>query len=107
MRSISLGEHRGAEKCAQFALHRGAKIRAQCAFVRIQHSDFRIPHYSVSQLHQNVRARRAHLNICPKGANISHARSAYFTAPKARFNTAATLPYSTAALCGAERRHTL
>ena len=62
---------------------------------------------SVSQPHQNVRARRAHLNICHKGANISHARSAYFTAPKARFHTAATLPYFTAALCGAEHRHTL
>ena len=85
----------------------GAEVRARCAFVRIQHSDFRIPHYSVAQPHQNVRARRAHLNICPKGANISHARSAYFTAPKARFHTAATLPYFTAALCAALRRHTL
>ena len=62
---------------------------------------------SVSQPNQNVRARRAHLNICLKGANISHARSAYFTAPKARFHTAATLPYFTAALCAALRRHTL
>ena len=46
---------------------------------------------------QNVTARRAHLNISPKGRNISHAQSAYFTAPQARFHTAAKLPYITAA----------
>ena len=32
-----------------------------------------------------------------KGRNISHAQSAYFTAPQARFHTAAKLPYITAA----------
>ena len=50
---------------------------------------------SVASRYKNVPPRAAHLNICPKGANISHARSAYFTAPQARFHTAATLPYFT------------
>ena len=52
---------------------------------------------SVARLYKNVTARRSHLNICPEGANISHARSAYFTAPKARFHTVsrAATPYFT------------
>ena len=46
---------------------------------------------------QDVPRPAAHLNISPKGRNISHAQSAYFTAPQARFHTAAKLPYITAA----------
>ena len=46
--------------------------------------------------YKNVTARRSLLNICPKSANISHAQSAYFTAPQARFNMAARLPCFTA-----------
>ena len=57
--------------------HRGAKIGSQYASVAIPY--------------KNVPPRAAHLNICPKGANISHARSAYFTAAKRRFHTAAKL----------------
>ena len=42
-------------------------------------AEFANSHYR----YKNVTARRSHLNISPKGRNISHARSAYFTAPKA------------------------
>ena len=52
---------------------------------------------SVPQRQKNVPPRAAHLNISPqKGRNISHVRSAYFTAPQARFHTAALPPYFTA-----------
>ena len=61
---------------------RGAKSRTQ--------------YTSVRPIYQNVPPRAALLNISPRGRNISHARSAYFTAPKARFHTAAKLPYFTA-----------
>ena len=41
--------------------------------------------------YKNVPPRAALLNICPKGANVSHTQSAYFTAAKRRFHTAAKL----------------
>ena len=47
--------------------------------------------HSVAPPYKNVPPRAALLNICPKGANISHAQSAYFTAAKRRFHTAAKL----------------
>ena len=53
---------------------------------------------------QDVPRPAAHLNISPKGRNISHARSAYFTAPQARFHTAAKLPYITKCESEAEAR---
>ena len=67
---------------------RGAKNALSTPLCEIPYSEFRIPHYSVPLPYQNVTARRSHLNISSKGRNISHARSAYFTAPKARFHTA-------------------
>ena len=44
---------------------------------------------SVPPSYKNVPRPAAHINICPKGANISHARSTYFTAAQRRFHTAA------------------
>ena len=46
--------------------------------------------------YKNVPPRTAHINISPFGRNISHAQSAYFTAAKRRFHTAALPPYFTA-----------
>ena len=99
-RSEFLPLHRGAEKCAQFALHRGAKKRAQFALQRTgSRGRSRAAHRfaAVALPLQDVPRPAAHLNILPKGRNISHAQSAYFTAPQARFHTAAKLPYITAA----------
>ena len=83
-RSVCLTEHRGAKKRAQFALQRtGSRELHSIAAVALPLQDVPRP--------------AAHLNISPKGRNISHAQSAYFTAPQARFHTAAKLPYITAA----------
>ena len=72
---LSLFSSLRAEKIQLPLQARGAKSRTQ--------------YTSVRPIYQNVPPQAALLNISPRGRNISHARSAYFTAPKARFHTAA------------------
>ena len=89
MRSAEIGM-RNTHRTEVTESNCGAKRRLADSIVP---AEFANSHYR----YKNVTARRSHLNISPKGRNISHARSAYFTAPQARFHTAAKLPYITAA----------
>ena len=56
-----------------------------------------------------VRTAHTHKHFAAKRQNISHAQSAHFTAPKARFHTVSrhATPYFTAAHSGAMCRHSL
>ena len=91
------GEPRSALSSPQRSLAQGS--REEYAQFALQRTGSRELHLiaAVAPPLQDVPRPAAHLNISPKGRNISHARSAYFTAPQARFHTAAKLPYITAA----------
>ena len=100
-RSEFLPLHRGAEKCAQFALQRTGSQEARSVRLAEDREPRALPRRAQicrgGTTPSKCAATRGTPKHFAKGRNISHARSAYFTAPQARFHTAAKLPYITAA----------
>ena len=101
-RRVCLAERtEGAEKCAQFALQRTGSREVRSVRLAENREPRALPRRAQicrgGTTPSKCAATRGTPKHFAKGRNISHAQSAYFTAPKARFHTAAKLPYITAA----------